>query len=219
MAIRVLAAVAVLAAAVPAVARPDQVPCNLLPDEEGDVQPMPGTDNVPVPDERTSQLDILSADIAADAKTLTVVIRLKDLTSPDPTNPLGLAYDFYFTAQEQSFWFVGTLVTGGNDFRVYAQDNQLEDGRGDYFQGGTVIGAATGTLDLTRHEIRMTAPLTLFETKAHLTQGTALYGLLARSSRSNGINTSGESHAARAGADQAYDEKAKYRLGEHHCIR
>ena len=216
--VRLLIAVAVLTAAVPAVAAPGGATCPLLRDDEGDVQKLPGTDSVP--DDRDAQLDILSADVAVDSKQVTVVLRLRDLAAPDPTDPNGLSYEFDFTAKEQTFFVVAVLLTGGTDFRVYAQDRDVEQS-GSSARSGTSVGAATGTLDLRRHEIRMTAPLTVFASKAQLTSGTALYDLAAWTWRANGVYvTPAEQFAAVAeNADDAIDKRVSYRVGQPSCFR
>lgn len=216
MAIRLLLAVSVLAGTTPALAAPGKVSCPLLRDDEGDVQKLPGTESLP--DERDAQLDILSADIRADSKQVTVVIRLRDLEAPDPTDPNGLSYEFDFTAKEQTFFVTALLVTGGNAFRVYAQDGQVEQ-QGSSARSGTAVGSASGTFDLRRHEVRMTAPLSVFASKVPLTSGTALFDLAAWSWRANGVYVSDpEQFAAVAeNADNVLDKKASYRVGQPSC--
>lgn len=216
-AFRVVVAVSVLCAAAPAVAHSPQPACQQLRDAKGDVQPAAGIDAVPVQDARDAELDIVSADIAADSKNVTTVIRLSSLTPPDPNDPNGLMYYFYFTAQEQTFWLSASILIGGTNYEAWAEDRRADAGDSSA-QSGSALGTATGSLDLRRHEVRITAPLSLFEPKAHLTTGTSFYKLQAWSWRSNGISSNDSFAGTGESADVAHDDKVSYRVGQPSCI-
>jgi hypothetical protein len=212
-------AVAVLAAAAPAAAHPQATACNLLSDATGDVMPAAGTDDVPVQDARDPQLDIVSADIAADSKNVTAVIRLKTLAAPDPNDPNGFMYTFYFTAQEQTFWLSAAYFIGGSNYGAWAEDGRHEAGGTASASSGSLVGEATGSVDLRRREIRITASRTVFESRAHLAAGTSLYDLAAWSWRGNGVAPSGSIAGVAESADVADKPKASYRVGQRSCIQ
>src|SRR3982751_4828473 len=78
------------ASAKPAKAKAVKPVCNLVQDAKGDA----GANNIPGADGD----DIVSADVASDATTLTGVIRLAALQANDPQAPFGRNYSVLFTA-------------------------------------------------------------------------------------------------------------------------
>jgi hypothetical protein len=216
-----LATVAVAAAGSPAFAAPPKAKpvCGLIRDAAGDT-------SSPMPDRNLdSQLDITSADVATDKKNVTVVLRLASLTAADPANPQGRVYEFDFTASEKNFIVLGNLLPGGNSFSVFISDTRFEEGKGGA-RAATGIGTATGVVDVAAKEVRMTAPLSVFDPHANLRAGT-LYYLSAWTYRANGMSAQPALEQASAevttsfgiGVDQAWGRKAYYRAGAASCVR
>lgn len=136
---RVIAAVAVVGLvatpmAAGAATKPKPKPvCKLLTD--------------PVDRAESKSLDIVSADVATDAKLITAVIRVTDLSdTSDPSITLGRKYEISFAVD-------GGAATGA----VY-------DG-----PAGTYANYGTAVLDEARNEIRWTAPLKEVEKQRRVT--------------------------------------------------
>lgn len=214
------AVVVVVTSGAPAFAAPKPKPsCRLIADPAGD------TDS-PTPDKALdAQLDITSADVATNKKDLTVVLRLASLTKDDPANPQGRVYEFDFTATEENFIVMGSLLPGGNSFTVFKSDTRFEEGKSGA-RAATGIGSATGVVDVAAKEVRITAPLTVFDPHANVRTG-SLYYLSAWTYRANGMSAqrsleqlSAEvTTSAGVGVDQAWGRKAYYRAGSPSCVR
>ena len=215
------AVAAVVAAGSPAFAAPPKAKpsCGLVRDPAGDT-------HSPVPDKALdAQLDITSADVATDKKNVTVVLRLAELTAADPANPQGRVYEFDFTAQEKNFIVMGSLLPGGNSFGVFISDTRFEEGKSGA-RAATGIGTATGVVDVVNKEVRMTAPLSVFDPHANLRGGT-LYYLSAWTYRANGMSAQPTFEQARIqvtssfgiGADEAWGRKSYYRAASASCVK
>jgi hypothetical protein len=221
-----LVAAGLASAGVPAAASPHHSTCNLVRDVAGDVSPPVTSDLTTGPDDRDDQLDLLSADIAVDSKAVTVVLRLKALQPADPSSLAGRTYQFDFSVKEQSFFFLGSLLTGGNSFALWRTDQGVQPGDS-VDRGGTAFGPATGTVDVRKREIRMTTPLSTFDSTARLTPGTALYSLAAATARSRGVSPDppGPLYSPgdvwhRVNADTGWADKGtSYRVGQSSCLK
>lgn len=216
-----VAAVAALAAGAPAFAapRPPGKVCGLVRDAAGDT-------SSPAPDKALdSQLDITSADVATDKKNVTVVLRLAALAAADPANPQGRVYEFDFTAAEKNFIVMGSLLPGGNSYSVFISDTRFEEGKGGA-RAATGIGSATGVVDVAAKELRITAPLSVFDPHANLRSG-YLYHLSAWTYRANGMSAQPALEQATIevttsfgiGVDQAWGRKSYYKAGAASCVR
>lgn len=215
-----VAAVTALAAGSPAfAARPPAKVCGLIRDAAGDT-------SSPAPDKALdAQLDITSADVATDKRNVTVVLRLSALTQADPANPQGRVYEFDFTAAEKNFIVMGSLLPGGNSWSVFISDTRFEEGQAGA-RAATGIGTATGVVDVAAKEVRMTAPLSVFDPHANLRSG-YLYYLSAWTYRANGMSAQPALQQARIevtssfgiGVDQAWGRKAYYKAGAASCVR
>lgn len=208
---------AVLVAPVSALATGSTAPsCHLIKDPVGDTSST-------VPNDVDRQLDITSADIAVTGDQVVVAVRLDHLGAADPTQPQGRTYEFDFTAKERNFIFSGSLLTGGDSFKVFISDQRIEEGQ----SGGraaTGIGAAVGVVDTVHNELRMRAPLSVFAPYAPLREGTALYYLAAFTYRANGMVAQQDggpkiSTAGGLGVDQAWGRSASYRVGRASCVK
>lgn len=108
-------------------ARPKPKPlCNLVTDDKADV----ATGN--------QSLDIVSGDLATNAKTITAVIRVAKLTAEDTMSPTGRYFEFAFTYEGSGYAIKALLTPTGN---IWA------DGKG------------TGVVDTAKNEVRISMPI------------------------------------------------------------
>jgi hypothetical protein len=123
-------------------------------------------------------LDITSADVVADKRNITAVIRVKKLVKTVPTaGPLGLRWAVGFTADDMPFTFMAhTDPTGAVTFDAAYIDPT--------FGGALYGGLLTGSFDLAKNEIHITAPTSLLAPQATIKPGARLTALNA--------NTGGE---------------------------
>lgn len=216
-----LAVLAVAATGTPSFAAPPRPKpvCGLVRDASGDTRS-------PAPDRSLdAQLDVTSADVATDKKNVTVVLRLAALAAADPANPQGRVYEFDFTASEKNFIVMGSLLPGGNSFDVFISDTRFEEGQSGA-RAATGIGRATGVVDVAAKEVRMTAPLSVFDPHANLRAGT-IYYLSAWTYRANGMSAQPALEQATievtsslgVGVDEAWGRKAYYRAGSPSCVK
>lgn len=155
--------------------KPPKPVCNLVTDGTGDA-------HVVGPDPSVDAWDITSADIAADKKNITVVIRVKKLAKTAPTSaPTGMRWRFGFTAEDIPFSFgAHTDATGAVSYDAAYTDP---------IKGGQLYGGGvTGTFDTVKNEIHMTAPESLFASQATIKLGTVLSGLDASSGNEAAIS-------------------------------
>ena len=117
-------------------------PCNLVVDKANDlisagiVDPSLSAASRPY----DPALDVVSADIANDANTVTAVIRVAKLTVGDPLAPTGRFYRLAYT-----------MRSTGQGGQLYVQVTPT----GTLWQQG----AGTGVLDTARNEVRISVPI------------------------------------------------------------
>lgn len=215
-----IASALVLALASPAGAAPA---CRLVTDRGGD-QITAKTDP------RYGEVDVLSADVATDSKSLTAVVRLASLGAVRRDDPRsGRMYEFDFTVNETTFMMLGSLMYGGEDWGVWTRPTkrypEAKGGGGFYF-----VGEATGVVDPARGEVRITAPLSVFSRLAPIRHGTRLYALSAFSYTAEGFNVRyptpvegrdvGAVVVGYSDADDAWGRmETSYRAGSASCVR
>ena len=181
-----------LLAAGGALAAPKPV-CNLVSDPTGDV-------TLP-----SAALDVVSADIATDAKSLTGVIRVAKLANSDGTAPTGFAYNFRFKV-------------AGDPTQFYLLASSVPSPIGQTtFEYGTIslnrltpLGEAKGVLDLAKSEVRVTAPTSLGSVKVK--PGTKLVDLQAITQRRFVVLLS-------SADSTVIDEKKTYTAGTPSCVK
>ena len=138
--------------------------CNVVEDAKGDANGSFVADGLPLPSE--DAIDILSADLATNSKTITAVIRVAKLSTTVATSPQGIHGKFIFTAP-------------GTDFPLYLQAT-TDPANGPTFSAGYIdgisngLGAATGVFDTAANEIRISAPLSIFSAQTKIKNGTKL---------------------------------------------
>jgi len=144
-----VAALACLAGGVTAHAAVAKPVCNLVTDPAGDASvqaPLPSDDS----------LDILSGDVASNAKNVTTVMRLKNLSATSPVAQTGRNYYALFSipGSANPVYFSLEEDATGQSFNW----GDLEPGAGGV---GTYTrkGDATGVVDTAKNEIRVTVPV------------------------------------------------------------
>jgi len=174
--------------------------CHLILDDKGDATGgviAPG--NVPA-------WDIISGDVATDAKTLTTVIRVDKLSKSSNEDPLGSQWRFDFLVGDKHLYTQASSTPFGDKFGF---------GYTDTTSHGVAAAGATGVFDLEKSEVRISVPLSGVESQAKITPGTALTGLAAQAG--DYINTAGGSPSLSNSADAATGAKP-YRAGDASCV-
>ncbi len=149
--------------------KPKPIPpvCNLVSDPTpdgfqiypGSVDPRLGA----VPGQgQDDALDIVTADVATDAKNLTTVIRMRKTATSTTSSPTGLQWQFTFTVDgTQLFTSVTTDPVNGTQGTFGFFDKTLKS--------FSIAGTAAATVDTAKGEVRVTVPLASFAapTAAH----------------------------------------------------
>lgn len=198
-----LAAVAsVLTAGVATAAAPG-VACSLVTDKVGDGTGFVFTDRDYLPND--PNVDLVSGDIASDAKKITAVIRTSALELSDASAPTGRTYYANFTVNAVKLYLAVAM-----------------DGSGEgTFTGGYIdttrksLGGATGVIDTKAKEVRITAPVSLFAAQASLKAGTEITDLNLLAQRYIGNRSVG---GVTPSADAAEGGKA-YKVGAASCVK
>lgn len=180
--------------------------CNLVEDAKGDTFLLRSQDTAGAYGPTESALDIVSADLSANAKSITAVIRVDKLSKSAGTAPGGLSFRVQFATPTE------------NDENLYL--NATTSGGTDVFTAGTRAITAnlatktadvTGVFDTVKNEIRITAPLSTFAA-----QGVKPGALLTLA----GLDQTASRNAV-AGkavfADVATSEKS-YKVGAPSCV-
>lgn len=151
-------------------------------------------------------LDIVSADVAADAKTLTAVLRVNKLAKAAQTAPGGLSFRVQFSSptEEDENMYLSASTTGTTDTFTAGT-------RAITANLSTKLADATGVFDLAKSEVRISVPLATFAA-AGVKAGTILSfaGLDQTSAR---LTPTGSSSFA----DVARSEKV-YKVGAPSCV-
>ena len=150
--------------------------CNLVTDPKGDsslstAATLPGTGD--------DALDIVSADLAASAKTLTAAIRLVKVADTATTAPNGFSVVYTFTAPSKPDVPLYLRYFAGSP----ALDGLFEYGYDDPTNGLTPLGDAFGVVDTAKNEIRISAPLNGFDAQAPIKKNDKLAGFDVTTSR------------------------------------
>lgn len=131
--------------------------CHLVTDPKGDAPPT-----------GDSSLDIVSADVATNARTITAVIRVAKLSNPDTMAPEGEYYAFNFTAG-----------AGQGGHSLYAMLSPV----GNSFEGG----AGTGVVDTAKSEIRISVPLSYWTGPDAVFPGPPFHGFIVYADINNNV--------------------------------
>lgn len=184
-----------------AVKKPKPVPpvCNLVLDAKADATAFAvlasGGPN-------ESGLDIISADIATDAKTLTTVIRVDSDPAALSTSPNGGAWYFVFETPAGKFYTFARSTKSYSGYGVGGYDATTGQ--------RATIGAGVGIIDSTKKEIRVSVPLSLVP---GLKAGTKITGIAPYTQREFTVLGGG----ATPTADSAEGTKS-YTAGAKSCV-
>ncbi|HVF19756.1 MAG TPA: hypothetical protein VNA14_05900 [Mycobacteriales bacterium] len=192
--------------------------CQLVTDPEGDGgmwgQVPPGTPAYP------TSLDILSADIATNAKQFTAVIRVSQLQSFEQGSPTGIGFAIHVTVNKQRFRLAASRNPGSDP--VFTMEGRIEY-VGDENNGGAtygLIGLIDGIFDEDASEIRMTAPMKNFTPKVQ--RGARFNDLRLWSYYEAGYASDTENRRPWGGANHSADRaesKATYAAGAPSCVK
>lgn len=141
--------------------------CRLVTDAKGDAGAVAAD----------GDLDVVSADVATNAKYVTAVIRTASLRgAASPDSPLGRAWELWFLVAEQRYILHAAAAPDGYTGIVYRLTfDQTGGGTGPY--AGEGIGRARVTFDTKRRELSITAPLSHFAPWTPLTRDRVLRDL------------------------------------------
>lgn len=183
--------------------------CNLVTDESGDATFQP-----PLPTPSDDALDIVSGDIATNAKTLTGVVRVKALGGTSPSQFTGQTYYLQFNVPG----FANPLYVGYQFDQTAALfqygDLETTQGQGIY----TPKGNATGVVDTVKNEIRISVPITDLASLARVKPGMKLTGIQALTFQNVGVPNAAGGGGLLGGGDTADGTKA-YVAGYPSCVK
>lgn len=166
LALTAVATVGIAGSAVAAPAKKAAAPvCNLITDEKGD-----GGGVFPYSD----SLDIVSADIASNAKLVTAAIRVAKYTASDSdTAPTGRAWylEFMVPSAETPLWLGAQVTPTGTLFRYGWVDGSIRRS----------LGAVEGKIDEAKNELRITAPIGAWAERGSVKPGAKVSSLTAAS--------------------------------------
>jgi hypothetical protein len=157
-------------------------PCQLVKDPAGDTflaryQETAKGLGAPVPyGPQEDSLDILSADVASNAKTLTAVIRVKKLSTAS-TSPGGTSYDVNFTIPGAEFplYVRAVLAAGAAPTFEAGYKEPIPPAVVSLTTLATKLADGTGIADPKTSEIRIHIPISAFSKQGKgLTPGTKL---------------------------------------------
>lgn len=177
-----LAASLPLALTAEAATRPKPKPvCKLVVDATSDASFLGAAPN-------DANLDIVSADVASNAKTITAVLRLASFAETDPQAPLGRGYYLTFNAPGSEFpLYFNFQITPDLKRFTWGSQEVLATGNGSYVKKGD----ATGVLDAAKGEIRISAPVSAVSAIANVKPGAKLSSLTASSTMVLGTSATG----------------------------
>ncbi len=208
------AVITALIVAAPAAASPRET-CRLVVDAERDDAAMEPAGPAPA---SSGPLDIVSADVAADRRWVTAVVRVRDLTALDASSASGTDYNLSFTRGLDRFTMTaGRTADGGMRFWV-ARSEPLGA-----VSGSRIFAFVDGVFDDDASEVRVTAPRAAFAEFDALRDGERLTDLVAETERT--VGSAGHSgvpypggFTISNGSDEARGE-TPYVIGEPSCVK
>jgi hypothetical protein len=143
-----LASICLTAVALPAAAEagPARPVCQLVTDPAGDVADLPG-----------DSLDVISADVASDGRTLTGVIRVKKYDEVSLDSALGRVYTIAFKGAglSEMYLVARNNAKAARDSGGLVPNNPETFGYGSGIVTRTGLGPARGVIDAVTSEIRI----------------------------------------------------------------
>jgi hypothetical protein len=198
--------------------------CNLVTDAPGDAngigsqltvegQGVPPAENAGPSDDN---FDIVSADVASSATTVTGVIRVKGLSATDSNSPTGGSWQINFDAGGTTFELLASTNPQGTP--TYQAAYQSTTGGSLYPTTGI-----TGVFNTAKHEIHISAPLSVLGAQVKITAGMVFTNISADAGQSAAIPDSagafggGSIFTDSNAADTASTTKA-YKAGTRSCV-
>ncbi len=206
-----LGLVVLVGAATPASAGP-RPSCNLVRDALGDDEVGAGGAGSGT----SESLDVASADVASDSNLLTAVIRVKQLTSPDPGSPTGTWHVLRFSGRSNRFHLDARHGPDGTFYTLHRAAITAADGAIRSFE---FIANVDGLYDEDASEVRITAPLSLFRRFEPMRSGTNLGALEIKTWRRAGHEGGPVFSENGVRSDAADGGATTYRLSTKSCVR
>lgn len=214
-----IAGAALLAPVAHAAAKPTvKVVCNLITDAAKDTFAVRAQDGT-APGPQEDGLDILSMDVASDAKVLTAVVRVAKLATTVQSAPNGIDFRIAFTLPGQDptkgNFFLNARTASGTPsfllgFRTVVAQGQSTTAK---------LADGTGTFDLAKNEVRFSVPVSAVKSgDVALATGSVLSfaGLDQTSARQAAVNPATGIGTATF-ADVAATENT-YKAGAKSCV-
>jgi hypothetical protein len=173
--------------------------CNLVTDPAGDASIQP-----PLPSDDT--LDIVSADIASNAKVVTAVLRLRSLGATSPYSASGRNYYLQFDLRGAANPIYFSAESDATGTSYHWGDLETVNGLVSY----TPKGEATGVTDVAKNQIRMTVPVSELAALGKAKPGSKISGLHANTTAVLGVLV--------ADVDTA-DGSKSYTAGAPSCVK
>ena len=137
--------------------------CNLLTDPKGDATGDAGAANDPV-------MDIISADVASNAKKITAVLRVQKLAATSVNYPLGISWRVNFVIGDTTYTMSAISDRSGLAAQTSYADPTTK-------QGTIARAPTTVVLDTAKSEVRITASAVAFGDRVNVKPGTLVTGL------------------------------------------
>jgi hypothetical protein len=193
------AATGVAAAATKPAPKPKPV-CNLIVDPKGDADGgFFSSSSVPA-------WDVVSGDVASDAKSFTTVIRVDKLAKSSNDDPVGSQWRMDFAIADKKLFTQASSTPFGDKFSFGYVDSTSHS---------VADSGATGVFDLVKNEVRVSVPLSTVDGQTKVTPGTKITGLEAQAG--DYVNTAGGSPSLSNAADTGTAAKA-YAAGTPSCV-
>ncbi|MDX6197205.1 MAG: hypothetical protein QOJ79_356 [Actinomycetota bacterium] len=203
-----LAAALLVAPATPSLAGSSSS-CRLIQDAAGDGNDqLNGTRLGP----NEPDLDIVSADIASNARSVTTVVRLSNLGTALEAAGRRNLYRFFFQLGSRHEYVV-TLATRSLDGEQFSVIVPTE---GSDVPGTDTAVPATGTFDVAHNEVRVTIPLSLASGNHNMPHQTYFHNLVADTYRGIGTEAAGGANASTS-IDYASTDR-RYLAGSSSCV-
>lgn len=154
----VVSAAALLLSAGAATAAPKPA-CEVVKDDKGDTFAVRAQDGAGAFGPQEDALDIVSADLGSDGKTLTAVLRVAKLALTTGTAPNGISFRMQFThagvAPDVNLYMDARASGGATVFSAGSRNVTANV--------STKLGDVQGVFDVAKNEVRISAPLSLFK--------------------------------------------------------
>ena len=195
-----------LIAAGGAVAAPAKVSCEMVTDAKDDTFLLRYQDTAGAYGPQEDAADIVSADVASDAKTITGVVRVKSLAAAAGTSPGGISYDINMTSSTSDLpLYLRAVVPGAGEPTAEAGSRESVV----VTSVSAPLGAGTVVVDKAKNEVRFSFPIAHFASVGGLKPGTKLNFPEV---------TTGRAAGSRAVFADAATEGKTYTAGSKSCV-